>query len=150
MAGPSEAPDPATITAEQFARLVAAWEDDGIIMEGLRAVGVERVLDRVFEQMVERFRADAAGDTEAEVQWLISGRGEEHEYVLRVADGSAAVERGRAADPDVTFKADVPTFVKLVTGQADPAKLVMTRRLKPRGNLLLAMKVPAFFEMPSA
>jgi putative sterol carrier protein len=148
VAGPSEAPDPTTMDADEFARLIAAWEDDGIIMEGLRVAGVGAVLDQVFTQMVERFRADAADGTEAEVQWLIEGRDEEHPYILRVADGEARWERHRAEEPDVTFRTDVPSFVRLVTGNADPARLVLTRRLRPWGNLLLAAKVPTFFEMP--
>lgn len=146
----SEQPDPGAVSAEEFARLIAAWEEDGIIEEGLRAVGVERVLDRVFDQMVERFRSDRAGDRDAVVQWRIHVRDEEHPYVLRMQDGSCASERGEAQDPRVTFRADLAAFARLITGQADPVRLVLKGRLRVSGDLLFARHVPTFFEMPRA
>jgi putative sterol carrier protein len=144
----SEQPDPGTVSAEEFARLIAAWEDDGIIEEGLRAVGVERVLDRVFDQMAERFRPDRAGDREGMVQWRIHVRDEEHAYVLRIEGGSCTAGRGAAEDPRVTFLADLAAFARLITGQADPVRLVLKGRLRVSGDLLFARHVPTFFEMP--
>lgn len=146
----SEAPDPADMSAEQFAVLVAAWEEPGIIEEGLRAAGIDAVLDRVFGEMCERFRPDRAEGVDATIQWRLHVRGDEHPWIVRIVDGSCEAWSGRVEDPTVSFRARLGTFARLITSQADPMKLVLTRRLKVRGNLLLARRVPTFFEMPRA
>lgn len=146
----SEAPDPGDISAERFVALVAAWQEDGIIEEGMRAAGVDAVLDRVFGEMCDRFRPDRAGDVTATIQWLLELRGDEHAWVVRIEDGTCTATTGRADDATVTFRTRLGTFARLISGQADPVRLVLTRRLKVSGNLLLAPRVPGFFEMPRA
>lgn len=146
----SEAPDPGDMSAERFAVLVEAWEEDGIIEEGLRAAGIDAVLDRVFGEMCERFRADRASGVDATIQWELEVRGERHPWVLRIGSGECRTQPGRAEDPTVTFRTRLGTFARLITGQANPVRLVVTRRLKVSGNLLLASRVPTFFEMPRA
>lgn len=148
MADRSEAPDPGAITAEEFARLVATWEDDSIITEGIRAVGVDRVLERILGEMCRRLRAEQAGDLDATVQWVVEVRGERHAYALHVRDGECTVESGEAPDPRVTFRLDLASFARLVTGQANPFSLLLTRRMRVSGDLLFARRVPRFFEMP--
>lgn len=143
-------PDPGGVSAENFAKLVAAWEDDGIIVEGMRAVGIEEVLEQVFTQMSERIRPEATQDLQTTVQWEIDARDETHPYVLRIDHGEGSYEKGHAEDPRVTFRADVASFARLITGQANPFVLVATRKLRISGDLLFARKVPTFFRMPSA
>lgn len=143
-------PDPGAIGAEEFARLIARWEDDGIIEEGLRAVGVDRVLDQVFTQMSERVRADRAEGHDADVQWTINVRDEQHDYHLILQDGACSWGRGELDDPRVTFRADLAAFARLITGQADPMRLVLKGRLRVTGDLLFARRVPTFFQMPRA
>ncbi len=149
MAG-TGAPDPGRVSAEEFAQLVAAWDDDGIIAEGVRAAGVREVLDQVFTRMTERTRPEATADLETAVQWEIEERDAVHPYVVRIDHGDASYEYGHADDARVTFRADVATFAKLITGQANPFLLVAKRRLRVSGDLLFARKVPTFFRMPSA
>lgn len=136
------------MTAEQFVRLVRAWDDDGIITEGLRAAGVGQVLERIFGEMCDRFRSEEAGSLHADVLWLVDVRGDEHPWTLRIRDGACEAVPGRADEPRVTFRMDLATFARVVTGHGNPAKLVLTRKLRPSGDLLLAMKVPTFFSMP--
>ncbi len=145
-----EQPDPSEVSAEEFARLVAAWDDDGLITEGIRAVGVEPMLERVFDEMAQRFRSDRAEGVEADIQWLIEAREERHEYVVRIGAGWCEAERGRVEEPRVTFDLDIAAFARLITGQADPIRLLLTRRLRVKGDLLFARRVPTFFAMPRA
>lgn len=144
----SEAPQPSEMTAEQFARLVRAWDDDGIITEGLRAAGVEQVLERIFGEMCDRLRTEKVRSLDAEVLWLVEVRGEEHAWTLRLHGGSCDAVPERSPDPEVTFRMDLATFARVVTGHGNPVKLVLTRKLRPSGDLLLAMRVPTFFRMP--
>jgi alkyl sulfatase BDS1-like metallo-beta-lactamase superfamily hydrolase len=105
------------------------------------------VLDRIFDEMAARLRADRAHGINAEVRWRIDVRGERHEYVLRIADGEGQIVR-TPTDPAVTFTMDLATFARLATGQADPVRLLLTRRLRVSGNLLLARRIPTLFAMP--
>jgi putative sterol carrier protein len=143
-----QAPDPASISAEQFARLVAAWGDDALIAEGLRAVGIERVLDAVFAQMADRFRPQRAKRTKADIQWRITCHGEEYAYVVRLAKGACQAFAGTSAKPRVIFATDLAAFARLITGQAGPVELVTSRRLRVSGSLLFARRVPGLFRMP--
>lgn len=148
MAGISQAPDPGEMSAEDFARLVNAWGEDTIITEGIRAAGTERVLDRMFDEMAARFRGGKAGNVDADVQWSIEIRGEVHHYALHMRAGNCEARKGEVEDPRVAFRTDLGAFARLVTGQANPVALVVTRRLKVRGDLLFARRVPGFFRMP--
>src|SRR3954464_5760265 len=53
---------------------------------------------------------------------------------LRLADGSTAVAAGRAAAPDITFRARYADFVDVVGGPLDPKVAMATGRLRPRGS----------------
>lgn len=147
MAAGTEAPDPADMTADQFAHLVRAWGEDGYIVEGIRAAGVEVVLDRIFGEMAERFRP--SDERRGDVLWLIDVRGDQHAYVLHMRGDDCTAEQGRVDDPRVTFHMDLASFARLVTGVANPIRLLITRRLKVSGDLLFARRVPASFEMPT-
>jgi hypothetical protein len=52
-----------------------------------------------------------------------------------VANGDTRAVRGRADAPRVTFKTTFEDFVDVVAGREDPRKLVLRRRLRPRGDL---------------
>jgi len=69
--------DPAQVTPEQFAGLVAAADDEQIA-QVVRAAGTEAVLDRIFEGMEQRFLPDKAKGVDAIVQFVIADEGTEH------------------------------------------------------------------------
>jgi putative sterol carrier protein len=39
-------------------------------------------------------------------------------------------------------------FLKVVTGNANPVQMFITRRLRVRGDLMLASRMQRFFEIP--
>jgi putative sterol carrier protein len=56
-------------------------------------------------------------------------------WFLRVDNGSTAVERGRAEQPDVTMKMAFEDFVDVAAERADPRMLMLKGRIRPRGKL---------------
>jgi putative sterol carrier protein len=141
--------DLSEITPEQFVQLVRAAEDDQLV-DAVRQVGTEPVLDRVFEGMAERFRPDRAEGVNADVQFVVEDDGEQHPYLVRVAEGSCSIERGRGDDPRVTLTTDLLNFLKLTSGEAAGPSLFMSGRLKISGELMFAAQVTRFFEIPDA
>lgn len=139
---------PESISAEQFAELIAHAESDEQIADGLRMVGTEAVLGRVFDVMGERLRPERAEGVEAEIEWIVVDEGEEHTYVTRIEDGSCEVEKAEAINPRVTLKTDLATFARLITGQAGGPQLFMKGRLKVSGDIWFAQRITGLFDMP--
>src|SRR5207249_10361641 len=69
-----QAADLSQISPEDFAKLIAAATDDQIETT-MRQVGIDTVLERIFEGMKERFRPDKAADVNAEVQFVVTDAG---------------------------------------------------------------------------
>jgi hypothetical protein len=76
------------------------------------------------------FRTAPAGPLT--VQWDFPDADPWH---LRLDNGSTVVTAGRAAAPDITFKARYEDFVDVVGGRLDPKLAMATGRLRPRGSL---------------
>jgi putative sterol carrier protein len=140
--------DPDGISAEQFAALIAHAESDDQIAEGLRMVGTEAVLDRIFDVMGERLRPERAEGVEAEIEWVVVDASQEHTYVTRIEGGACEVEKAEAVAPRVTLKTDLATFAKLITGQAGGPQLFMKGRLRVSGDIWFAQRITGLFEMP--
>lgn len=140
--------DLSEITPEEFAQLVAAAEDDQLI-EAIREVGTEQVLDRVFQGMEERFLPERAEGVTADIQFVVEDAGEQHPYLVRVDQGSCGIEGTRADDPRVTLTTDLLHFLKLTSGQAGGPSLFMSGKLKISGELMFAARVTNFFEVPN-
>jgi 1,2-phenylacetyl-CoA epoxidase catalytic subunit len=64
---------------------------------------------------------------------------------IRVDNGSTAVGRGLAPDADVRLRVSYQDWVDIVGGRLDPRRAVLTRRLRPRGNLRVLAKMPRLF-----
>jgi putative sterol carrier protein len=146
MSGPQSF-DPTTISAEQFAALVGSMGDQPLL-DAVHAIGTSRVLDRVFDQMRARFRPEHAAGVDAESQFLIRDGQDESPYVVAIRGGQCAVRAERAASPRVTLVADLLSFLKLVTGNAEGANLFMTGKLRVAGDLVFALRLLSFFDRP--
>jgi hypothetical protein len=58
-------------------------------------------------------------------------------------DGTAAVTAGRAARPDLTLRMRFADWAEVFAGRADPRRLLLRGRLRPRGDLRLLLKLGA-------
>lgn len=136
------------VTPEQFAEMVRNTSDADI-ETGIRSAGVETVLDRIFDGMQERFLAEKAKGVTADIQWVVTDQDAEFPYALKVNDGSATIEKGRAVSPRVTLTAGLVPFLRLISGQENGVQLFMSGRLKVAGDLMFSQQVQTFFAVPS-
>jgi hypothetical protein len=65
---------------------------------------------------------------------------------LSLDNGATAVSQGRAPTPSLTLRfRSFDDFVDVGTGRADPRRLLLRRRLRPRGSLRLLARLPKIF-----
>lgn len=95
----------------------------------------------LIEKMPEAFDADAAGDTNATVQYAISTP-----MYAEIKDGSCAVHEGEADNPDVTIKMDDDDLVDMLTGELNGMTAFMTGKLQVDGDIMLAQKLASMFD----
>ena len=136
------------ITPEQFAELVRNTSD-GEIETGVRAAGVETVLDRIFDGMQQRFLPEKAAGVETDIQWVVTDQGNEYPYQVSIKGGSCTAGRGRAESAKVTFTLGLVPFMRLIAGQENGVQLFMKGQLKVGGDLMFSQRVQTFFATPS-
>jgi predicted lipid carrier protein YhbT len=145
--------DFASVTPEEFARIVkglSAKQLGEIAADGdLRA----RVLKEVFGRMERQFRPEAAGTLEALIRWKVTGQGDNPDavYETKITGGTCAVTEGRSdAEPRVTLVMGDADFLKLVSGNSSPVTMFMLRKVKIAGDVALAAGLTRYFDIPKA
>ena len=134
---------------EAFARIVRDATDEQLA-EGLRA-NRELILGEVFRQMPDNLDAAAAAEIDAVVEWRIRDEDGGHDaWQVALRGGRATVERGSPAEPAAIFEIGGVDFLRLVAGDAEGPFLFMHGRLKVEGDLVLAVRMPQLFRLPSA
>jgi hypothetical protein len=63
-------------------------------------------------------------------------------WYLRVDNGATAVEQGRASRPEVSLRMSFEDFVDVAAGREDPRRLMLARRIRPRGRLRALARLP--------
>jgi putative sterol carrier protein len=138
------------VDPEEFAELARAATGDQL-RAGL-AVNRELILGEIFRQMPARFDAERGAGVDATIEWRIrgDGNGSYDAWYLIIDDGRCEMHPGPAEDPTATLEIDALDFIRLITGSANGPKLFLFGRLKVRGNVLLAARMPGFFNIPGA
>ena len=136
------------MTPEEFIGLVKSSNDEEV-RTTFREVGTASALDRIFGMMSDYFRPERAEGVNATVQWRINDGAEEHPYVVTFSDGTCEAHRGTVENPRTTVSTDIARFARIVSGQANPVKLLMTRKLKASGDVMFARKIDGFFDIPT-
>ena len=62
-----------------------------------------------------------------------------------IDNGSTRSVKGHAPHPDLTLTTSFSDWADLSAGRADPRRLILTRRLKPKGKLRVMMKLQKVF-----
>lgn len=141
--------DFAHVSPEEFAKIVKGLSAKQID-EMARGAFRERVLGEVFSRMERQFRPEAAGGLNALIRWKITGESDAV-YETVMADGTCTVREGRSeAEPRVTLVMGDAEFLKLVSGNANPVTLFLTRKLKVAGDVGLASGLTRYFDIPKA
>ena len=104
--------------------------------------------DMVVGAMPEYFVPEKAGNTNASIQFDLSGE-LAGKHFIKIADGQATSGQGEIESPNLTMLADSGDFVKIFTGKLDPTAAFMSGKLKIKGDMGLAMRMQTMFRMPS-
>jgi predicted lipid carrier protein YhbT len=132
---------------ETLARMVREMPDDAL-HEGIR-INREVLLAEVFRRFPERLTA-AGRRHEGVIKWRIGGRedgGFDHWFVV-LRDGRCEIGRDLDLRPRVTLQLSALDFLKIGTGNANPVRLFLRRRLRVRGDLRFAARMQSFFAVP--
>ncbi|MGZ6575618.1 MAG: SCP2 sterol-binding domain-containing protein, partial [Solirubrobacteraceae bacterium] len=86
----------------------------------------------------------------AVVEFRILGRrdGGTDRYQLAFINGRCMTSRHNRSKPALTLTVDPVAFLRLVGGTASPQRLFIAGRLKLRGDLILALALPATLRIP--
>lgn len=154
-AGPEQAAaeiaalDFSAVTPEEFARTVKGLSGRQLAELATGELRT-RVLREVFGRMEQQFRPDRAGALHAVIRWRVTGESEAV-YDTVIADGSCTVREGPGdAEPRTTLTMGDVEFLRLVSGNAGPVALFISRRLKVAGDVGLAARLAGLFDIPKA
>jgi putative sterol carrier protein len=104
-------------------------------------------VSQIMESIPEYFNPERAKGINAVVQCFFSGRQASNWFVV-IKDQTCEVEEGQVDHPDITIKADGEEGVKLFTGEMDPMRAFLLRKIKVSGDMGLGMKLLNLFDRP--
>ncbi|MGW7083807.1 SCP2 sterol-binding domain-containing protein [Streptomyces sp. NPDC054871] len=142
--------DFASVTPEEFAKIVKGLSGKEITEIAQDAELRARVLQEVFGRMGRQFKPEAAGTVKALIRWKITGV-DEAVYETDISEGTCTVRDGRSdAEPRVTLVMADAEFLKLVSGNASPVTMFMMRKIKIAGDVAFAAGLTRYFDIPKA
>lgn len=138
--------------AETFARLIGRASRDQLRDVLGRPELRARILGEVFRRIPEYLRADRARSTRGAVHWrFIGDAGDYDRYEIVLAGGECTAGAGHSDDdPRVTITTAAYDFLRLITSNASAPALLLTGKLKVRGDLAFAAGLLGLFHFPSA
>jgi len=136
------------IDPDQYAAMVRDSSDDQLA-EGMRT-NRELILTEIFRRMRDHFDADKAGKVDAVIEWRIlePEEGEYDRWQMVIEQRRCRVERDGSRKANVTYTVGPVDFIRLISGNTSGPELFMLGKLKVRGNLMLAARMPAWFHIP--
>ena len=132
-----------SLSYEEAARRALLLVRAGVLGEGTRPPALTpEVVAAFFDGM--RFAIDHrhSPPRPVTIQWDLS---DAEPWLLRIDNGSASVEQGRAERPDLTMSCRFRDIVDIAAGREDPRRAIATRRLRPKGNLRLLWRTQRLF-----
>lgn len=105
-------------------------------------------IETVMNRMPKAFVPEKAEGVEAVVQYHLSGE-EPGDWIVHIADGQCAVEKGVAEDPNLVLTAESQDYLDILTGKLNAMSAFAGGKLKLKGDLNLAMKLMNFFKLPA-
>ncbi len=134
-------------TPEQLRQLLdTPGVTDEVIQQFAHEVGVDAVLDRVFDLMGTRFLPDKAGDERGVITWRIDTPDGRRIYHLTIGAGTAQGGRGPGTGPRTTLTLSLPNMLRLCAGRLNAVTAVMTGKIKISGDLMFGAKLPGMFD----
>jgi len=110
---------------------------------------VKMTPDQIVDALPDYLIPEKAGTAKATIVFDLSGDGG-GKWWVRIHDGKAESGKGDPEEtPNLTLLADVNDWVKIMTGQLDGTAAFMQGKLKVKGDMGLAIKMPTLFRRPS-
>ena len=130
-----------------LARMVREMPDEAL-RDGIRQ-NRDVLLGEVFRRFPEQLTA-AGKRQNAVIKWRIGDRpdGGHDRWFVVLRGGGCEVGRDLDLKPRVTLQLGALDFLKVATGNANPVRLYLRRRLKVRGDLLFAARMERLFRVP--
>ena len=141
--------DPNDVDPSLFARLVktASKQQLATVMSS----DVRRpVLEAIFGRMSEFYSSKGASGNRQVVHWHIKDGGRVDSFQTVLHDGTCTVTEGTDEEPRTALTMPGTEFLKVVTNNANPVTLFMTRKLKVTGDVGFATALQKMFTIPSA
>ncbi|MEV1293050.1 SCP2 sterol-binding domain-containing protein [Pseudonocardia sp. NPDC049635] len=141
--------DPAEVDPSLFARLVKGASKQQLAT--VMASDVRRpVLQAIFGRMSEFYTSKGASGNRQVVHWHITDGDVVDSFETVLSGGTCTVTEGTSEDPRTALTMPGTEFLKIVTNNANPVTLFMTRKLKVSGDVGFATALPKMFQIPSA
>jgi hypothetical protein len=110
--------------------------------------GIDAFLDRLFAAMEGSFLPEKAGARQATVVYDIATPEGTKQWSMRVADGRCQIEPGPMEGSTAALSSSLADFLGLITGKVNPMTVLMTGKVKVKGDLFLLREAERWFERP--
>jgi hypothetical protein len=140
-----------TIDPSLFARLVKSTGKGQL--EAVMTSDVRRpVLDAIFGRMAEFYSSKGSSAKRQVVHWHVTGApsGGSDDYQTAMQHGTCEVSEKLTEEPRTELSMDGVQFLRIVTNNASPVTLFMTRKIKVSGDIGFATALQKMFTIPSA
>lgn len=139
----------ADLKADAFACWVRRTSDQrlqSVIRSRVRGV----LLWLIFRTIRQRAQPDPR--VNAVVEFTITGRrdGGVDRYRLALSGGRASKSGLAGQEPALTLELEPVAFLRLAGGTASPQRLLIARKLKLHGDLVLALALPTALRLPTS
>ncbi|MEJ2870022.1 SCP2 sterol-binding domain-containing protein [Actinomycetospora sp. OC33-EN08] len=139
------------VDASVFARLVKGASKPQL--EAIMSSDARRpVIDAIFGRMSEFYSSKGASSKRQVVHWHVTGApgGGSDDYQTAMQHGVCTVSTSLDEEPRTELFMNGVEFLKVVTNNANPITLFMTRKLKVSGDVGFATALQKMFTIPSA
>jgi hypothetical protein len=140
-----------SVDASIFARLVKGASKSQL--EAIMNSDARRpVIDAIFGRMSEFYSSKGASSKRQVVHWHVTGApgGGSDDYQTAMQHGQCTVSTDLGEEPRTELFMNGTEFLKVVTNNANPITLFMTRKLKVSGDVGFATALQKMFTIPSA
>lgn len=136
----------ADATYEDRAARAFVMQKAGFFSGGTETIKPDQeALDYYFDLVSAAVRPDHKLKGPTTILWDFNDAGPRS---MRIEGATATVSAGPVAEPDVTFRTDVATWIGISGGFIQPGKALLTRKLKIKGSPLTLAKLPGVFQAP--
>jgi len=144
--------DPDAVDPAQFAAVISGQSDAELAAILAQPAARALLLDSIFERMPLRIKPERAKGMREVVHWKVGGKadGGHDTYQVLIDDGTAVVTKELDQPARVTFIVDPVAFLRMIAGQTTGMKLVLSRKMQIKGDMMFAPRMEQLFKVDPA